>query len=51
MSTAIFFKNMNGMIPDFETMPHADTLSRILERIKVEEIEESLHELFEKRWG
>lgn len=37
MSTAIFFKNMQAMIPDFETMPHADTLSRLLERIKVEE--------------
>ena len=47
MSTAIFFKNMQAMIPDFETMPHADTLSRLLERIKVEEIEESMLELFE----
>ena len=48
MSTAIFFKNMNAMFPDFETMPHADTLSRLLERINVEEIEESLLELFEQ---
>lgn len=48
MSTAIFFKNMNAMFPDFETMPHADTLSRLLEKIKVEEIEESLLELFEQ---
>ena len=39
MSTAIFFENMRAMFPDFETMPHADTLSRLLERIKVEEIE------------
>ena len=48
MSTAIFFENMNAMFPDFETMPHADTLSRLLERINVEEIEESLLELFEQ---
>jgi len=47
MSTAIFFENMQAMFPDFETMPHADTLSRLLERIKVEEIEESMLELFE----
>lgn len=48
MSTAIFFENMKAMFPDFETMPHADTLSRLLERINVEEIEESLLELFEQ---
>ncbi|MFZ3131408.1 MAG: transposase family protein [Desulfosporosinus sp.] len=48
MSTAIFFKNMQAMFPDFKTMPHADTLSRLLERIKVDEIEESMLELFEQ---
>ncbi|MHB9010392.1 MAG: transposase family protein [Carboxydocellales bacterium] len=48
MSTAIFFENMKAMFPDFETMPHADTLSRLLERIKVEEIEASMLELFEQ---
>ena len=48
MSTAIFFENMKVMFPDFKTMPHADTLSRLLERIKVEEIEESLLRLFEQ---
>lgn len=48
MSTAIFFENMKAMFPDFKTMPHADTLSRLLERIKVEEIEESMLELFEQ---
>ena len=47
MSTAIFFKNMKAMFPEFKTMPHADTLSRLLERIAVEEIEESMLELFE----
>ena len=48
MSTAIFFKNMQVMFPEFNTMPHADTLSRLLERIKVDEIEESMLELFEQ---
>ena len=48
MSTAIFFENMKAMFPDFETMPHADTLSRLLEKIKVDEIEESMLELFEQ---
>ena len=48
MSTAIFFENMKAMFPEFETMPHADTLSRLLERIKVDEIEESMLELFEQ---
>ena len=42
MSTAIFFKNMQAMFPDFETMPHTDPLGRLLERLKVEEIEESM---------
>ncbi len=48
MSTAIFFKNMQAMFPDFKTMPHADTLSRLLKRINVDEIEESMLELFEQ---
>ena len=46
MSTAIFFENMKAMFPDFKTMPQADTLSRLLERINVDEIEESRLELF-----
>jgi hypothetical protein len=48
MSTAIFFENIRAMFPDFVTMPHADTLSRLLGRINVEEIEASLLELFEQ---
>jgi len=48
MSLAIFFDNMRVMFPEFETMPHSDTLSRLLEKIKVEEIEESMLELFEE---
>jgi hypothetical protein len=47
MSQAIFFENMKAMFPEFETMPHADTLHRLLEKIAVEEIEESMVDLFE----
>jgi hypothetical protein len=48
MSLPIFFDNMRAMFPEFETMPHSDTLSRLLEKIKVEEIEESMLKLFEE---
>jgi len=47
MSTATFFENMKAMFPEFQTMPHADTLTRLLEKIEVAAIEESLLELFE----
>lgn len=48
MSSPIFFHNMRVMFPEFETMPHSDTLSRLLEKIKVEEIEESMLQVFEE---
>ncbi|MBZ9623767.1 transposase family protein [Clostridium sp. FP2] len=48
ISSPIFFDNMKAMFPEFETMPHSDTLSRLLEKIKVEEIEESMLVLFEE---
>ncbi|MBU3192337.1 transposase family protein, partial [Clostridium bowmanii] len=48
MSLPIFFNNMNAMFPEFKTMPHSDTLSRLLEKIEVVEIEESLLQLFEE---
>lgn len=48
MSLPIFFDNMRAMFPEFKTMPHSDTLSRLLEKIKVEEIEESMLLLFEE---
>jgi hypothetical protein len=48
MSLPIFFGNMKSMFPEFETMPHSDTLSRLLEKINVEEIEESMLVLFEE---
>lgn len=48
MSLPIFFNNMSAMFPEFKTMPHADTLSRLLEKIEVAEIEESMMQLFEE---
>jgi hypothetical protein len=48
MSLPIFFHNMKSMFPEFQTMPHSDTLSRFLEKINVEEIESSMLQLFEE---
>ena len=42
----IFFENLNTMFPELETMPHADTLSRLLENIEVADIQECMVELF-----
>jgi hypothetical protein len=47
ISSAIFFENMKAIFPEFETMPHADTLGRLLETIDVNEIEKSMLDLFE----
>ena len=48
MSSAILFENMKAMFPELETLPHADTLKRLLEEINVQEIEESLLDLLEQ---
>lgn len=42
LSCPIFFQNLNVMFPELETLPHADTLARLLERIDVEEIQECM---------
>jgi len=47
ISSAIFFENMKAIFPEFETMPHADTLGRLLETINVNKIEKSMLDLFE----
>jgi len=38
----IRFKNLTEIFPELETMPHADTLARLLERIDVTEIQEAM---------
>ncbi len=47
MSKPIFWGNVKAMFPEFDSMPHADTLARLLERINVEEIQECLVELLQ----
>lgn len=45
MSKPIFWSNVKAMFPELESIPHADTLARLLERIDVEEIQNCLIEL------
>lgn len=40
----IMFENLKAMFPELETMPHADTLARLLEVIDVDEIQECMVE-------
>jgi hypothetical protein len=40
MTLPIFFENLKTWFPELETLPHADTLARLLEEIEVEEIQE-----------
>lgn len=42
---SILFENLKAMFPQLETMPHADTLARFLEKINVSEIQECMVEL------
>lgn len=41
----IMFENLKAMFPELETLPHADTLARLLEVIDVSEIQECMVEL------
>jgi len=43
--TRIKFENLQAMFPELETIPHADTLARFLEKIEVAEIQECMVEL------
>lgn len=47
MSKPIFWDNVKAMYPELESLPHADTLARLLERIDVEEIQNCLVELLQ----
>ena len=47
MSKPIFWDNVRAMFPELESLPHADTLARLLERIDVEEIQNCLVELLQ----
>ncbi|MDD2504323.1 MAG: transposase family protein [Clostridia bacterium] len=41
----IRFNNLKAIFPELETMPHADTLARFLEKIEVSEIQDCMIEL------
>ncbi len=41
MTRPMFVENLELLFPELETMPHHDTLGRLLERIDVEKIEEA----------
>jgi hypothetical protein len=43
--TDIGFENLKAIFPELETLPHADTLARLLEVIDVSQIQESMIEL------
>ncbi len=43
--TDIGFENIRSIFPELETLPHADTLARLLEAIDVSQIQESMIEL------
>lgn len=43
--SCILFENLKAMFPELETLPHADTLARLLEVIDVSEIQECMVEL------
>lgn len=51
MSQPQFLENLQRMIPELETLPHNDTLCRLLSRIDVAEIERLLMELVRKLIG
>lgn len=46
MSRPAFFETLKLLFPELETMPHADTLERLLKNIEVQEIEVCIVELF-----
>ena len=39
LSRAVFLQTLQGLFPELETLPHADTLHRVLERLEVSELE------------
>lgn len=47
MTKPIFWENVKAMFPEIESLPHADTLARLLEKIEVEQIQDCLVELLQ----
>jgi hypothetical protein len=48
MTRPVFMDNLRLLFPDLESLPHHDTLYRLLERIEVSEIEAAHLELFRR---
>lgn len=48
MSMPVFLANLQAMFPELETLPHNDTLNRLLSNIEVEQIEATQVELVQK---
>jgi hypothetical protein len=48
MTMPMFLENLRLMFPELETVPHQDTLNRLLSGIEVDKIEESLVELVQR---
>lgn len=46
MSRPVFIQNLQALFPELATLPHQDTLCRLLERIEVDEIEEAHLRMF-----
>jgi hypothetical protein len=47
ISRPVFFENLKAMFPELETIPHADTLDRLLEKLEVSQIQECMIELLQ----
>jgi hypothetical protein len=47
MTKPMFQENLRLMFPELESMPHQDTLNRLLSKIEVDEIEETMIELIQ----
>lgn len=48
MTAPIIRENLKALFPELETLPHGDTLYRLLERIEVEKIEETQIKLLKR---
>jgi hypothetical protein len=48
MSRPVFFQNLQALFPELATLPHQDTLCRLLEKIQVDEMEEAHLRMFER---
>ena len=48
LSGAVIFENLQKLFPEWESIPHADTLARVLEKINVHDIEKTHMDLIYK---